>query len=271
MKSGTQGQAALPRRTERSEAGRGMLTTVDPRADRAAHVAFGKGSGMLEQRPWLQRRSVTRSQEQRRLSPSGHSAPCVQEGSAHLGRRSGAILRLRLPVRVCQHLSPNPPQPLATVPKEGGGEHLLVRVPSGYCLGHRHSRVLGFSAITRAPRDQGVAAAHLVLVGTPGQGVVPASGPLIPALESRAPRAGRMAKVSLAGSRNRCFPQPSPARPLATARRSVRGVAERGLASRQREGVWPDGFSLKWLQVWGQLEPAEEHAVAVVEWLFGWD
>lgn len=45
----------------------------------------------------------------------------------------------------------------------------------------------------------------------------------------------------------------------------MRGVAERGLASRQREGVWPDGFSLKWLQVWGLLEPAEGHAWAVLE------
>lgn len=93
-----------------SEAGQGMLTTADRRADRAAQVAFGKESEVLEQWPWLPRRSVTRSQGQSCRSQSGHSAPCVQEGTAHFGRGSGAIQSLCLPVRVCQHLSPTPPQ-----------------------------------------------------------------------------------------------------------------------------------------------------------------
>lgn len=51
----------------------------------------------------------------------------------------------------------------------------------------------------------------------------------------------------------------------------MRGVAERGLASPEREGVWPDGFSLKWLQICLRLEPAEGHAVALHEYLFWWD
>lgn len=99
-----------------SEAGQGMLTTADRRADRAAHAAFGKGSEILEQWPWLQQRLVTRSQGQSCLSQSGHSAPCVQEGTAHLGRCSEAIQSLCLPVRVCQHLSPTPPQASSDCP-----------------------------------------------------------------------------------------------------------------------------------------------------------
>lgn len=48
--------------------------------------------------------------------------------------------------------------------------------------------------------------------------------------------------------RNHAPPQPSPARPLASPPRVARGVAVRGLAFREREGAWPFGFALKWLQ-----------------------
>lgn len=44
-----------------SEAGQGILTTADRRADRAAQIAFGKGSEILQQWPWLQRRLMARS------------------------------------------------------------------------------------------------------------------------------------------------------------------------------------------------------------------
>lgn len=44
-----------------SEAGQGILTTADRRADRAAQIAFGKGSETREQWPWLQRHLMTGS------------------------------------------------------------------------------------------------------------------------------------------------------------------------------------------------------------------
>lgn len=53
LKSGSRGPAGLCgiERSEAkwSEAGQGMLTTAGRRADRAAQVAFGKGSEILEQ------------------------------------------------------------------------------------------------------------------------------------------------------------------------------------------------------------------------------
>lgn len=199
----------------------------------------------------------------------GHSAPCVSEGTAQLGPRGGhrhLSQQTPSPVRFsCLHLLPTPPQAVPHRLSLRRGGHLLARVPSGYCLGHSCGLFLGFSVIIRGSWGPGRGS------GAPGPAMNtwPGCGA---SLRGPNPRLWRLGLRGRGGwlrfpqlGSNRCPPQPSPARPLAAARRSRRGVAGRGLASREREGVWPDGFSLKWLQVCRQLEPAEGHAVAVLE------
>lgn len=90
---------------------------------------------------------------------SGHSAPCVPEGTAQLGPRGGhrhLSQPTRSPVRfLCQHLLPTPPQASLHRLSLRSGGHLLAWVPSGYCLGHSCGPLLGFSAIIPGSRGPG--------------------------------------------------------------------------------------------------------------------
>lgn len=118
-------------------------------------------------------------------------------------------------------------------------------------LGPRRSLVPGSQPLHRAPGAWGGAAAHLVESRTPGQGVEPASKPLIPGFRASGSQGGAAGSGFPCFSANHAPPQPSPARPLASSPRVSRGVAARGLACREREGAWLSGFSLKWLRVCG--------------------
>lgn len=108
-------------------------------------------------------------------------------------------------------------------------------------------------AITQGARARGGAAAHLAESRTPGQGAVPASQPLIPALRRRVPRAGRAARVF-------------PAHPQITPHPN-RHPRDRWRRRRASHGAWPrvdwllgarggvtGGFHLKMAPVCGQSQ-----------------
>lgn len=94
---------------------------------------------------------------------------------------------------VCLHLLPAPPW--APTDRPGGSGHLLAGLTSGHCLGPSRGLAPGSHPSHKAPGAWGGAAAHLAESRTPGQGVVPDSKPLIPALGRRVPRAGQAAQV----------------------------------------------------------------------------
>lgn len=179
---------------------------------------------------------------QRSLAQRDNSAPCVAEGTAQFAqRRSGPVPSVsggcvpQSGSSVCLHLLLAPPWALTDRP--GGAGHLLSGPASGHCLGPSRGLAPGSHPSHKAPGAWGGAAAHLAESRTPGQGVVPASKPLIPALGRRVPRAGQEAQVFPAHPQITPHPKPSPARPLATPSRVARGVAARGLASRESEGA----------------------------------
>lgn len=191
----------------------------------------------------------TAARRQRPLCPGGHRAGRLpQRGILKEPAGANCPRRARPPARLrCLHLPPAPPQ--APVDRPGGDRHLVAWPASERRLGPRRSLVPGSRPLRRAPGAWGGAAAHLVESRTPGQGVGPAFKPLIPGFGASGSQGGADGSGFPRSPANHAPPQPSPARPLASPPRVYRGVAARGLASREREGAWLIGFSLKWLRV----------------------
>lgn len=126
------------------------------------------------------------------LRRAPRSSPSAGVGRCHLSQE-GASPRAA-PVSACTCCPPRPGPPQTVL---GEPDTCWRGQPLGPRGGLGPSRGLapGSHLSHKVPAAWGGAAAHLAESHTPGQGVVPASKPLIPALGRRVPKAGQEAQV----------------------------------------------------------------------------
>lgn len=232
------------------DAGAG-LTIADRLADSGERVALGTGREARTRRPWRNRAQCQRGRSGAQHSaatapPASRRAPRSPAGPAREPARAICPRKARPPARLlCLHLLPARPGPPQTVLGEPdtwwwGRPQGTAWAPAAAWL-PALSRYTGLWGPGRGGRAPGPVPNTWLGRGASLQAPNPGFG-------ASGSEGGADCSGFPRSPLNHTPPQPSPARPLPSPPRAARGVAVRGLAFREREGAWPSGFALKWLQ-----------------------